>query len=70
MCVCVCDLDLCGSQRDERDTVFAQAYLNKVKLALQVNHRKTYEAFVKLLYNFRRSENTPVEVSTGQGRLD
>ena len=49
-------------QKDDKDTAFAQAYLNRTKEALKENTEK-YEQFLKILYHFGKSEQSPVKVS-------
>lgn len=53
----------CIFQRDDKDIVFAQAYLNRTKEALKGDTVK-YEQFLKILYDFGKSEQSPVKVST------
>ena len=48
-------------QKDDRDTAFAQAYLTKAAEALKDDFT-TYEQFLKLLYEFGKSEQSPVKV--------
>lgn len=49
-------------QKDDKDTAFAQAYLNRTKEALKENTEK-YEQFLKILYDFGKSEHSPVKAS-------
>ena len=53
---CVCML-----QKEDRDTAYAQAYLNKVKVAMQKDPG-TYTQFMGLLRQFETSQLSPVEV--------
>ena len=48
-------------QRDDRDTAFAQAYLLKVKKVLRDDLDK-YEKFLRLMYEFNKSGQSPVKV--------
>lgn len=48
-------------QRDEKDTAFAQAYLKRVKEAL--NSDEKYGQFLTLLHDFERNVRNPTEVS-------
>lgn len=48
-------------QRDHRDTIFAQAYLTKVKQTLK-NDMDRYEKFLKILFEFGKSDHSPVVV--------
>ncbi|KAL3866908.1 hypothetical protein ACJMK2_044158 [Sinanodonta woodiana] len=50
--------------KDERDTAFARAYLRKVKEALKGN-LDDYEAFLKLLHEFDKSDQSPSELYKG-----
>ncbi|KAK3595161.1 hypothetical protein CHS0354_002761 [Potamilus streckersoni] len=50
--------------KDERDTAFARAYLHKVKEALKGN-LDVYEAFLKLLHEFDKSDQSPSELYKG-----
>lgn len=46
-------------RRDHRDTIFAQAYLTKVKQTLK-NDMDRYEKFLKILFEFGKSDHSPV----------
>ncbi|XP_013382000.1 GON-4-like protein [Lingula anatina] len=47
--------------KDEKDTAFAQAYLTKVKETLK-NDLDTYEKFLRTLYEFEKSQSSPVQL--------
>ncbi|GAB1603012.1 uncharacterized protein LOC115215501 [Argonauta hians] len=46
-------------RRDHRDTIFALAYLNKVKETLKSDLER-YEQFLRILFEFGKSEHSPV----------
>ncbi|PVD19720.1 hypothetical protein C0Q70_20211 [Pomacea canaliculata] len=48
-------------KRDVRDTAFAQAYLNKLKVNLQ-NDPHTYSKLMQLLVQFEKDNGSPVQV--------
>ncbi|OWF39043.1 GON-4-like protein isoform X2 [Mizuhopecten yessoensis] len=48
-------------QKDDRDTAFAQAYLCRAREVLKTDD-DTYEAFLKLLYDFGKSDFSPVKL--------
>ena len=52
---------VCVLQKDDRDTAYAQAYLNKVKVAMQKDPN-TYLQFMDLLRQFEINKLSPVEV--------
>lgn len=54
---------LCLFQRDHRDTIFALAYLNKVKETLKTDIER-YEQFLRILFEFGKSDYSPVVVSS------
>nr|KAG5709905.1 hypothetical protein BaRGS_029947 [Batillaria attramentaria] len=54
----VVDID---PRKDERDTAYAQAYVNKVKLAMQKDP-DTYARFMELLCQFEKQDTSPVQV--------
>lgn len=55
------DLLSTDPQKDDRDTAFAQAYLCRAREILKTND-DTYEAFLKLLYDFGKSDFSPVKL--------
>ena len=54
-------LCICMLQKEDRDTAYAEAYLNKVKVAMQKDPG-TYTQFMGLLRQFETSQLSPVEV--------
>ncbi|KAJ8304229.1 hypothetical protein KUTeg_017812 [Tegillarca granosa] len=50
--------------KDDRDTAFAQSYLNKAREVLKDDIDR-YEKFLKILYDFGKSELSPVELYKG-----
>ncbi|XP_060074147.1 GON-4-like protein [Ylistrum balloti] len=55
------DLLSTDPQKDDRDTAFAQAYLCRAREVLKGDD-DTYETFLKLLYDFGKSDFSPVKL--------
>ncbi|XP_033750127.1 uncharacterized protein LOC117334553 [Pecten maximus] len=55
------DLLSTDPQKDDRDTAFAQAYLCRAREVLKADD-DTYETFLKLLYDFGKSDFSPVKL--------